>query len=113
MATLWSRRTTHGHAVSATRPDGSCEATLYGVTEEDKTWIEATAEILATPTGYAVRACNGSGYLATQGNEYWFQDSPDGWALYATEDHAAEILEAHHSALGTKPCEGGEVIPVF
>lgn len=67
----------------------------------------------AEPIGYAVHACNGIGFLATQGREMWFQDTPDGWALFSTEEGARDQLERHHSALGTKTEDGGEVIPVF
>ena len=71
--------------------------------------IAAALDYLKAPT-YAVRARNGSGYLATQGREYWFQDTPDGWALHTTEESARDAMERCHSALGTSTPEGGEIV---
>lgn len=53
---------------------------------------------------YAIKTKKG--YLAVQGNECWFQDEPNGWALYATDEDAIGVGEAHHSMIGTKPDEG-------
>ena len=53
--------------------------------------------------GYAVKTAKG--YFATQGNTYWFQETPEGWALYSSEEHARETLERNHSASH----EGGEI----
>lgn len=58
---------------------------------------------------YAIKTAKG--YLATQGEAYWFQDEPKGWALFGGEDHATAVAEAHHSAIGTKPEEGYTLIP--
>jgi len=66
-----------------------------------------------TPTGYAVHACDGKGYLATQGREHWYQETPDGWAMFPTEDAARDILEAHHSSLGTETHQGGEIVTLY
>ena len=55
-------------------------------------------------TCFAIKTAKG--YLATQGDTYWFQDEPDGWALFATEEAARDVAEPHHSAIGTKPEEG-------
>jgi hypothetical protein len=51
------------------------------------------------PLGYAIKANNG-GYLATQGNEAWLQDEPNGWALFAKEEDARNVAEPHHSFTG-------------
>ena len=53
---------------------------------------------------YAIKTTKG--YLATQGNEHWFQDEPKGWALFTSAEHARDVGEAHHSAIGTRPEEG-------
>jgi hypothetical protein len=62
---------------------------------------------------FAVRACNGAGFLAIQGNSYWFEPKPVGWALFSTKEGATDALESHHSELGTKPNEGGVVVTVL
>ncbi len=59
---------------------------------------------MRVPTKYAIKT--NKGYLAVQGNEHWFQDDPNGWALYSEEEDAIGIGEAHHSAIGTKTEEG-------
>ncbi len=41
-ATLWSRHSFKGYTLSATRSDGSATVDIYGITETDKPWIEAT-----------------------------------------------------------------------
>ena len=54
LCTAWSRRTLAGYTMSATGPDGSTDVTLYGVTDADKPWIQATADRLTvTPTDAA------------------------------------------------------------
>lgn len=53
---------------------------------------------------FAVKTIHG--YLAVQGNEYWFEDKPVGWALFTTEENARDVAEPHHSVIGTKPEEG-------
>ena len=55
-------------------------------------------------TNYAIKTAKG--YLAEQGNTYWFQEKPTGWAMFSTEEHARDVAEPHHSAIGTKPEEG-------
>jgi hypothetical protein len=52
------------------------------------------------------------GYLATQGNIHWFDDTPKGWSTFTSEDHARHVAEAHHSAIGTRPEEGYEIVSV-
>ena len=59
---------------------------------------------------YAIKT--NKGYLATQGDVYWFQDEPKGWAEYMEEEHARNIGEAHHSAIGTRPEEGYEIVEI-
>lgn len=58
--------------------------------------------------GYAVKGKQG--YLAVQGDSHWFEENPVGWALFSSEDDARGVLEAHHSALGTKKDEGGRIV---
>lgn len=57
---------------------------------------------------YAIKTTKG--YLAIQGNTHWFENEPIGWALLSTRKHAMDMLESHHSAIGTASHEGGEVI---
>jgi len=59
---------------------------------------------------YAIKTKNG--YLAVQGDTHWFEEGPIGWALFTSEDGARDIAEYHHSAIGTKPDEGYEIVPV-
>ena len=59
-------------------------------------------------TTYAIKTR--SGYLATQGSEHWFQDSPNGWAAFTSEEFARDVAEAHHSAIGTATSEGCEIV---
>lgn len=59
---------------------------------------------------YAIKT--NKGYLATQADDYWFQDAPKGWALFGMEEDARRVGESHHSAIGTKPDEGFEIVLV-
>ena len=47
LGTLWSRKTLVGHAIGPKQDDGSATVTLYRVKNEDKAWIQETAERLA------------------------------------------------------------------
>lgn len=46
------------------------------------------------------------GYLATQGDFYWFEPDPTSLAIHPTEESARDIAECHHSTIGTKTDEG-------
>jgi hypothetical protein len=61
--------------------------------------------------GYAIK-CQ-QGYFATQGREYWFQDKPNGWALFCSEDDARNVVEPHHSAIGTATEAGYAIETVY
>lgn len=65
---------------------------------------------MKTGIAYAVKCSQG--FFAEQGGEYWFEDSPVGWALFCTEEGARNALERNHSALGTAPALGGEIVAV-
>jgi hypothetical protein len=45
-AKRWSRKTLTGHDMTAIRPDGSRDVTVYGVTEEHKAFISAYIETI-------------------------------------------------------------------
>lgn len=42
---------------------------------------------------YAIKTREG--YLARQGNCYWYEDKPVGWALFCDEQDAREIAISH------------------
>lgn len=64
----------------------------------------------APVSAYAVKTAKG--YLAVQGREVWFEEKPVGWALFTSREGATAELEANHSAIGTAPHEGGEVVEI-
>jgi len=55
----------------------------------------------AKPYAYAVKAA--TGYIANQGDQWWHEIEPVGWALFGTREKAESIAGLH----------GGEVVPVF
>lgn len=48
---------------------------------------------------YAIKT--DKGYLAAQGKQHWFQDAAAGWGIFSTEEHARDVAESCHSAIGT------------
>jgi hypothetical protein len=80
----------------------------YLKAEARRAYDEQRAEIEAARTveGYAVKtAC---GYLAHQGQTYWFEDTPAGWALFSEESGATNTLNAwraNHDTSKADPCE--------
>jgi len=40
------------------------------------------------------------GYLANQGEVFWFEETPIGWALYSSYDYAFHLAERHVEAMG-------------
>ena len=56
---------------------------------------------------YAIKTSKG--YVAVQGNAYWFQDAPRGWAEFARPEDARNVAETHHSAIGTATSDGYEI----
>jgi hypothetical protein len=51
-----------------------------------------------TMKNYAIKTTKG--YLATQGNLYWFESAPVGWALFTEASHATAIAETHPATTG-------------
>jgi histidine ammonia-lyase len=56
---------------------------------------------------YAIKTAQG--YLAVQGNTYWFEDKPVGWAIYSTEQHAREVAESNQCAYGVNDGYGFKI----
>jgi energy-coupling factor transporter ATP-binding protein EcfA2 len=65
----------------------------------DRVVIEPPPE--PKPYGYAVKAS--TGYIANQGDQWWHEIEPVGWALFGTREAAERIAHTYR----------GEVVPVF
>ena len=52
---------------------------------------EATAKEAEKMKTYAIKTAEG--YYANQGDQFWFQELPNGWAAFCEPEHAERLAE--------------------